>query len=94
MIIRYRKRPVEVDTCRWDGDNEAELRCFTGGNFNKLAPEDRDRCDDPDATGEVFDRLHSTWVLVYTGDSIIRGVQGEFYPIRADVLDETYERVS
>jgi len=28
------------------------------------------------------------------GDWIIRGVQGEFYPCKPDIFDETYEAVS
>lgn len=88
-IVRYRKKPVEVDTVQWTGDNEAELAAFTGNQFQALDPEDR--TEDPDATGAVFDELHSTWVLVFTGQHIVRGVKGEFYPIAADVLAETYE---
>jgi hypothetical protein len=89
---KYRKKPVIVDVVRWTGDNETELREFTGGRFHAVDPEDR--CEDPDRTGEVFDVLHGTWVGVYTGQSIIRGIQGEFYPITAEVLAATYERVA
>ena len=31
--------------------------------------------------------------LVSTGDFIIRGVQGELYPIKKDIFLETYEKV-
>lgn len=41
----------------------------------------------------VYDSLHGTWVNVRENDWIIRGVQGEFYPCRADVFEQTYERV-
>jgi hypothetical protein len=96
-ITRYRKRPVEVDTIQWTGDNEAEVQAFTGGADTFYALDDDDRAangDDPEATAAVYDRLHSTWVLVYTGQHIVRGVKGEFYPIAEDVLVETYEPVS
>lgn len=89
MITRFRKRPVEVEAIQWTGDNEAELDAFTCGQFQALDPEDRS--DDPDMTGSVFDKLHSTWVGVYTGQWVIKGVKGEFYPIAPDVLAETYE---
>ena len=42
-------------------------------------------------TAVVYDTLHGTWVNVSTGDWIIRGVEGEFYPCRPDVFAETYE---
>jgi hypothetical protein len=92
-IVHRRKKPVPVDTIQWLGDNEADVQAFTGGSgyFYALDPEDRENSDDPEATATVFDRLHSTWVLVYTGQHIVRGVKGEFYPIAEDVLAETYE---
>lgn len=90
-IVKYRKKPVTVSTVQWTGDNEAELTAFTRNNFQALDPEDR--TEDPEATAAVFDKLHSTWVLVYTGQHIVEGVKGEFYPIAADVLAETYDRI-
>jgi hypothetical protein len=92
--IQIRKKPVTVTAVQWTGDNEAELITFTNGNFEEIPAEDRPNCDDPDATGSVFDRLHSTWVLVYTGQWVIKGVKGEFYPCDEDVLAETYDRVN
>jgi hypothetical protein len=47
--------------------------------------------EDPDADAQVYDKLHSTWVFVYTGDWIIKGIRGEFYPCRPDVFAESYE---
>jgi hypothetical protein len=91
-VTRWRKRPVVVDAIRWTGDNLAEVLEFAGGPyFGAVPPEDR--TEDPDMTAEVFDKLHSTWVHVYDGQWIIRGVQGELYPIAADVLVATYEPV-
>lgn len=94
-VTRYRKRPVEVDTIQWTGSNEVEVQAFTGGarNFYALDDADREYSDDPEATATVFDKLHSTWILVYTGQHIVRGVVGEFYPIAEAVLAETYEPV-
>ncbi|MFD9444979.1 hypothetical protein [Streptomyces sp. NPDC060001] len=92
-VIRRRKKPVEVDTIQWTGDNETDVQAFTGGPsiFYALDAEDREGSDDPEATATVYDRLHSTWVLVYTGQHIVRGVKAEYYPIAEDVLAETYE---
>lgn len=86
---RYRKRPVIVDAIQWTGDNADEVTAFSGHRFDVLDP--ADATDDPDATAQVLDSLHSTWVLVRTGDWIIRGVRGEYYPCRDEVFRETYE---
>lgn len=88
-ITRYRKRPIEVDTVQWTGSNEAELIAFTNHRFEAVPPEDR--AEDPEITAQVFDVLHSTWVGVYTGQHVVCGVKGEFYPVAEDVLAETYE---
>jgi hypothetical protein len=90
---KFRKRPIEIEAVRWTGDNAVQLNIFAGSQFDVLDERDRANSDDPEATAQIFDVLHSTWVLVQTGDWIIRGVQGEFYPCRTDVFEATYEPV-
>lgn len=91
-IVRRRKRPVEVDTIQWLGDNIDDVIAFTGvGHFQVVGDDDRN--EDPDITAVVWDRLHSTWVGVRTGQHIVRGIRGEFYPIAEDVLADTYDTV-
>ena len=93
---RFRKKPVEVDAVQWTGANAQEVNLFARGSgpgFDVLSDMDRGNCNDPEATAQVFDVLHSTWVLVYTGDWIIRGVKNELYPCRDEVFQETYEPV-
>lgn len=87
----YRKRPVVVEAIQWTGRNEQELRDWTGGKFETIPYTDR---VDPEINAEVYDKLHSTWVGVKTGQSVLRGVRGEFYPIDESVLAETYELVA
>jgi hypothetical protein len=91
--MKFRKKPKVIEAVRWTGDNAAEVNHFAASHFDVLNPEDRANCDDPAATAQVFDVLHSTWVLVYDGDWIIRGVRGEHYPCRPGVFAETYEAV-
>lgn len=93
-VKTFRKKPVEIQAVQWTGSNEGEVQELAADFFYRIDDEDRPHTNDPEATGQVFDKLHSTWVLVYDGDWIIRGVQGEFYPIRPDVLANTYDWVS
>lgn len=89
--ITARKKPVEITAIQWTGDNASAVDKFAEGHFDVLDDEDRGNCDDPEATAQIRDRLHQTWVLTYTGDWIIRGVQGEFYPCRDSVFRDTYD---
>lgn len=90
---KFRKRPVVIEAVQWTGDNVSDVRVLTGpAHFDAVDPEDRG--DDPDITAQVLDVLHSTWVGVKTGQWVIKGVKGEFYPIDPDVLAETYEAVT
>jgi hypothetical protein len=89
----YRKRPIEVEAVQWTGSNAAQMNHFAASHFAVLDEPDRATCDDPDATAQVYDALHSTWVPVQTDDWIVQGVHGEFYPCRNDVFEITYEPV-
>lgn len=90
-IATYRKKPVVVQAVQWTGENADELVAWTGGRFRTVAP---GAGAGPDITAEVYDELHATWVGVKTGQSVLCGVQGEFYPIDEAVLAETYEPVN
>ena len=90
-MARYRKKPIAAEAVQYTGDNVPEMETFAREHFGPVAPEDRG--DDPEITAEIFDVLHSTWIGVKTGDWIVKGVKGEFYPCAPEVFRETYERV-
>lgn len=84
-MLRFRKKPVEIEAVRWTEDVAlATLRDFTNGLV---------KLNDVDREFVVYDRLHDTWVKFEYGDWILKGVQGEFYPCRDDVFGATYEPV-
>lgn len=86
-IVRYRKKPVVVETVEWTGpEGIDEMWKFTGiYNFRIVSPA-RGLI-----TGEVWDRLHSTWIGTKTGDLIIKGLSGEFYPHDKDSMLKAYD---
>lgn len=92
-MTRFKSKPVEIEAIQFTGENELELLDFTDGKFYVMNEQDRENCDDPEATATVFDDLHSTWVLVYDGNWIIRGTKREYYPCNAEVFAEKYEEV-
>jgi hypothetical protein len=91
LIKTFRKKPVEIQAIQFDGTNDDEIRAFAPSMFELI--DEQDRSDDPEIVAQVWDRLHSTWVGVKSGQWIIRGVQGEFYPVAEDVFAGTYDEV-
>ena len=83
MSKKYKKKPVIIEAVRWTGSNFAEIKRFMGDTviaFNE----------------ESFKISIKTLEGVITAspyDYIIKGVQGEFYPCKPDIFEETYEEV-
>lgn len=79
--MKVRKKPVIVDAIRWLGENPVEIIQFVGQD--KLLY-DKDR-------KSFFIRTLEGSMEARLGDWIIRGVQGEFYPCKPEIFEETYE---
>ena len=81
--MKFRKKPVEVEAVRFTGENLAEIAEFVG----EMPP-----------TGMLAASVYEIRTLegnmfASPGDWIIRGVQGEFYPCKPDIFEQTYEAV-
>lgn len=88
--MKARKIPTTVDVVQWVWNTE-EVQEFTGADkFRHLTPHETTSRDDG-VSAEVYDELHNTWVGVKTGNWIIKGVNGEFYPCDDQVFRKTYE---
>jgi hypothetical protein len=84
MIRTYRKKPVVIQAVQFTGTNDAEVLAFTG-----------DHAFDPrDNRPTIVVRALGGDVTAEVGDFIIKGVEGEFYPCKADVFSRTYEAAS
>lgn len=95
-MARYKSKPTEIDAVLFDGSNLEEVQEFCLVNapsfFQPVAEEDRE--DDPEIIAQVWDKLHSTWVGVKSGQYIIKGTKGEFYPCDPEVFNAKYEEIS
>lgn len=81
-ITRYRKKPVVIDAVQLTRENFAEVGAWAG-----VA-----ECWDLDApTPALHIETLEGVMLAKLGDYVIKGVQGEFYPCRADIFTATYE---
>ena len=91
---KYRKKPVVVEAVRWTGSNLEEIRNFVGSDLI----EDYMELFSINGTlkkmliGIAINTLEGEHIANY-GDYIIKGVQGEFYPCKPDIFEQTYEEV-
>lgn len=79
---RYRKRPVEIEAVQFTGYNYQEIKEFAGDSYrlNRI-------------NASIYIHTLEGDMLVTPTDYVIKGVKGEFYPCKADIFLETYERV-
>lgn len=86
--MRYRKKPVVIEATQWVGTNYEEICDFVGTKLERDASE---LCN-----GEPSNLLVPTLEGIMEArvyDYIIKGVQGEFYPCKPDIFEQTYEMV-
>ena len=78
----YRKKPIVIKAVQYTGDNKIEILDFTNytTSLNNLHKHLTISTLEGDMRADV-------------GDWIIRGIQGEFYPCKPDIFEETYELV-
>lgn len=84
MIKQYKKKSIVIEAMKWNGSNIDELFELCEGNcfFNK------------NRTNKLlFIKTLEGNHLASVGDYIIKGVQGEFYPCKPDIFEQTYEEV-
>ena len=86
MIKKYKKKPVIIEACVWDGTNKEELISFSKGAVSFL-PVQR-----PDGVViHCYIKTLEGTMEADVGDYIICGVNGEFYPCKPDIFQKTYE---
>lgn len=98
--MKYRKKPVVIEAMRMPVERdqdavEAIVEWMEPGLVDAWAEGD-DPGDGPVAEWSVDSLEIQTLegaMEARPGDYIIRGVKGEFYPIKSDIFEATYERV-
>ena len=85
--MRYRKKPVEVEAVR-----------FFNGAIHPMYGWVKNAFDSDilfwDMRMNLVVRTLEGDMVVSEGDYIIRGIQGELYPCKPDIFEQTYEEVS
>ena len=83
----YRKKPVVISAVRFE-DTPDSLVAIGRMGLDPIVVSYADPAA-PILTIKTLEGVMSANV----GDYVIRGVKGEFYPIKAEIFLETYERV-
>ena len=90
--MRFRKRPVEVEAMQFKG-NHAEVATFLGCHGHGRNDPGQDCIYDHLNPGPraIFIQTLEGLMRADLDDWIIRGVKGEFYPVKPDIFAATYE---
>jgi hypothetical protein len=83
----YRKKPVVIEAELFTPGDAAgiALARWCGGEYFPAIPSN--------VTPVIFIATMEGRMEARPGDWIIKGVQGEFYPIKNDIFEQTYEAV-
>ena len=79
--MKFRKKPVVIEALLLEKSVESQENAvkWCGGEKGHDG-------------GVYIDTLEGR-MYAFTGDYIIRGVNGEFYPCKPEIFEKTYERV-
>ena len=80
-MAKYRKKPIVIEAVQYDGFHTGELNDFCGSSIFEPVG------------GSPFIRTLEGDMTISKGDWVIKGVKGEFYPIKSEIFFKTYEKV-
>lgn len=80
-MARYRKKPVEIEALKLTHETYYDCVEFLYGHIYSMEPH-----------SITISTLEGN-MKASMGDYIIKGVQGEFYPCKPDIFEQTYESV-
>lgn len=84
-MAKYRKKPVIIEAVQFLGDARL-IQKFVGEQLSIGL----------DIDGKTVETIIPTLegnMRASVGDYIIKGVQGEFYPCKPDIFEQTYEKI-
>ena len=88
MVKKYRKKPVVIEAVQFKDTPESicELSEFITNQDIRV------NYADPNNPTLSIETLEGT-MTAKEGDYIIKGVEGEYYPCKPDIFEQTYESV-
>lgn len=96
-MMKYRKKPVEIQAVQLTTDNIFQVVTFIDGKKPDV------KCDIAADKWEDYKRIVINEgleiktlegvMMADFGDYIIKGIKGEFYPCKPDIFQLTYDKV-
>ncbi|HDR7263618.1 hypothetical protein [Bacillus sp. CH_203] len=94
-MTKYKKKPVVIEAFKYGVDGRPDW-------FQDKVTSNEITTHCGEELSNPFERSTNLWCEIHTlegrmkgayGDYIIKGVNGEIYPCRADIFEKTYELV-
>ena len=79
---KFKNKPVIIEAIQWLGTNSDEIYAFMGKRNLEW---------DPPGKGLYIHTLNGI-MRAHSGDWVIKGTAGGFYPCNPDIFEATYER--
>lgn len=77
--MKFRTKPCEIEVVQWTGENLTEILRFANTQNIDIT------------SGVLIIKTLEGDMVASTGDYIIRGLRGEYYPCKPDVFHAKYE---
>ena len=77
--MKFRTKPCEIEAVQWTRRNVAEIMRFVKNESAIIT------------NGVLIIKTLEGDMVASTGDYIIRGLRGEYYPCKPDVFQKKYE---
>lgn len=93
MIIKARKKPIEIEAVKWTGENHREMFDFLENKSNEYISISGDNfyINHNKIEGGLIIKTLEGEHMASIGDYIIKGINGEFYPCKPDIFEKTYD---
>lgn len=80
--MKYRRKPVELEVVQYTDDNLEEISAFMNRTPIIVSYGGVRRLEIATLEGRIY---------ATPGDFIVKGVKGEFWPVKPDIFELTYE---
>lgn len=96
MIKKFKKKPVEVEVIQWTNEpnNYVEILEWSKGKIHSASSLIWEKSGQKIDSFTLQVQTLEGVVLAQLGDYLVKGsIVGEFWPVRKDIFEQTYELI-